>query len=96
VTIVNPFYPETEATNDRWHKLMANTVWVHYRLIGSQWVNGEVPGNAGIPPLLANSVQETYVPQSKSSCITCHGDFAKLKTNPPAAADLSFLLSHAH
>jgi hypothetical protein len=96
VTIVNPFYPETEATNDRWHKLMANTVWVHYRLIGSQWVNGEIPGHAGIPPLLANSVQETYVPQSKSSCITCHGDFAKLKTNPQADADLSFLLSHAH
>jgi len=95
VTIVNKFYQETEDTNTRWHKLMSNTVWAHYRLIGSQWVNGEVPQHEGIPPLEANSVQETYI-QSMSSCISCHADFAKMKTKPPADADLSFLLGHAH
>ncbi len=104
VTIVNPFYKETEDTNKRWHKLMPNTVWTHYRLIGSQWVNHEVPEAAGIPPLLANSTLETYVPQSKSSCISCHSH-ATLNPVPEASAgansgtstsaDFSFLLSHA-
>ncbi|HZD92926.1 MAG TPA: hypothetical protein VE133_01655 [Candidatus Sulfotelmatobacter sp.] len=95
VTIVNAFYPETEDTNTRWHKLMPNTVWTHYRLIGTQWVNGEVPSPAGIPPVLANSTLETYVPQSQSSCISCHAS-ATLNPPPQPKADLSFLLSHAH
>jgi hypothetical protein len=95
VTIVNAFYPETEDTNTRWHKLVANTVWTHYRLIGTQWVNGEVPTPAGIPPILANSTLETYVPQSQSSCISCHSG-ATLNPAPKPPADLSFLLSHAH
>lgn len=94
VTIVNAFYPETEDTNTRWHKLMPNTVWTHYRLIGTQWVNAEVP-KAGIPPVLANSTLETYVPQDKSSCINCH-NAATLKPPPQPQANLSFLLSHAH
>jgi hypothetical protein len=94
VTIVNAFYPETEDTNARWHQLMPNTVWTHYRLIGSQWVNGEVP-KQGIPPVLANSTLETYVPQQSSSCITCHSS-ATLNPAPQPQADLSFLLSHAH
>lgn len=94
VTIVNAFYPETEATNQRWHSLMPGTVWTHYRLIGTQWVNAEVPA-AGIPPVLANSTLETYVPQSQSSCIGCHSG-ATLKPPPKPPADLSFLLGHAH
>lgn len=95
VTIVNQFYKPTEDTNTRWHKLMPNTVWVHYRLIGSQWENHEAPTLAGIPVILANSVQETYVPQSSSTCIGCHNS-ATLRAQPTVKADLSFLLSHAH
>lgn len=95
VTIVNAFYPETEDTNNRWHALMPNTVWTHYRLIGSQWVNGESAQPAGIPPILANSTLETYVPQSQSTCIGCHSG-ATLNPSPQPSADLSFLLSHAH
>lgn len=92
-TIVNAFYPETEDTNTRWHKLMPNTVWTHYRLIGTQWVNGESSTPAGIPPVLANSTLETYVPQDQSSCISCHSA-ATLVPPPKPGADLSFLLSH--
>jgi hypothetical protein len=95
VTIVNAFYPPTEATNERWHKLMPSTVWTHYRLIGTQWTNGEVP-KQGIPQFLANSTLETYVPQQSSSCINCHASFATLNPPPNPPADLSFLLSHAH
>jgi hypothetical protein len=95
VTIVNAFYQETEDTNTRWHKLMPNTVWTHYRLIGSQWVNGESSQPAGIPPILANTTLETYVPQSQSTCIGCHSG-ATLNPPPQPSADLSFLLSHAH
>jgi hypothetical protein len=93
VTVVNPFYPETEDTNARWHKLMPNTVWTHYRLIGTQWVKGEVTSAEGIPTYLANSTLETYVPQNQSSCISCHAS-ATLVPSPKPSADLSFLLSH--
>jgi hypothetical protein len=95
VTIVNPFYQETEDTNKRWHDLMPNTVWTHYRLIGSQWVDHETRQPTGIPPILANSTLETYVPQSQSTCIVCHYG-ATLNPPPKPSADFSFLLSHAH
>jgi hypothetical protein len=83
-------YAPTDTTTAEWRAKLAGTVWANYRLIGSQWLNPEVPG-AGIPQVLGNSALETYIPD-ESSCVGCH------KSATDAAgefADFSFLLAMA-
>jgi hypothetical protein len=94
VTIVEPIYSETEEANKRWHAKLGNSVWSHYRLVGTQWTNTESPTPAGIPPILGNGMLETYI-QSTSTCIGCHSH-ATLAAKPKPFADFSFILGHAH
>ncbi|MBZ5603103.1 MAG: hypothetical protein LAO79_12440 [Acidobacteriia bacterium] len=94
VTIVQPVFSETGNANQRWRAKLGNSVWTHYRLVGTQWVNHESRMPAGIPPLLGNGVLETYI-QTTSTCIVCHSS-ATLAASSKASADFSFLLGHAH
>ena len=83
-------YAPTDSLSAKWRAKLAGTVWANYRLIGSQWLNPEVPGQ-GIPQVLGNTALETYIPDS-SSCVGCH------RTATDAAgefADFSFLLALA-
>jgi len=94
VVIAEPIFDETEKANHRWREKLGNSVWSHYRLVGTQWTNHEVHPPAGIPPVLGNGVLETYI-QPTSTCIGCHGS-AQINTTPPASANFSFLLGKAH
>jgi len=94
VTIVQPVFSETEQANALWHAKLGNSVWKHYRLVGTHWVNHESETPVGIPPVLGNAALETYI-QPKSSCVSCHNQ-ATLAAKPATAADFSFLLGLAH
>ena len=82
---------ETDSVTAEWQQKLQGTVWANYRLIGSQWVNPEVPGAYGIPEILGNSALETYIPDS-SSCTRCH---VQAVDAGGERADFSFLLGLA-
>jgi hypothetical protein len=95
VTRTQPIPAETEGVNTTWTARVQNTVWSHYRLIGSQWMSGE-RSDVPVPTLLRNTALETYLP-SNSSCLGCH-QFAHTLSNAQGDsvfADFSFLLTMA-
>jgi hypothetical protein len=87
--------------NERYHTLLAGTVWENYELVATQWptqpasfkVKGKYPGDCGnpFPPdLVANTVAETYFQVQTSgffgtSCMHCH--------YRAAPTDFSFVLA---
>ncbi|HYF30929.1 MAG TPA: hypothetical protein VD993_07405 [Chitinophagaceae bacterium] len=90
VVRVYPVYKYTNRINDAWRAQLRGTVWVNYRLIGSQWQSAETFPPPNAPALLANATLETYI-QPTASCITCHGD-AKIKFGAATIpTDLSFI-----
>jgi hypothetical protein len=96
VTRTQAIPPETEGVNTTWTGRVQNTVWRHYRLIGTQWMSGEL-SDVAVPTLLRNTVLETYLPTS-SSCLGCH-QFAHTLSNAQGDsvfADFSFLLTMAN
>lgn len=74
---VNKVYKFAEYVNANFHNKLKGTVWVNYKLVGTQWEMGAEGYNKPAPPVLANTVQETYL-QSTSSCIGCH-NFASVQ-----------------
>jgi len=78
---VNKIFKYTDSVNQKFRTKMAGTVWANYKLIGSQWmIGGEGPKTTAAPPLMANTVQETYI-QASASCIGCHS-FASVTFTP--------------
>lgn len=75
--------------NAYYRKLLHGSVWENYELVSIQWTTGGAPG--GTPPVLANTVIETYI-QPNSSCFGCHKG---AKTAVGTNADFSFLLGEA-
>ena len=73
---VNTPIPADPALNAYYQKLLAGSVFAHYRLISTQWQTGGAP--QGTPPNVANIVIETYV-QTASS-----------KPQPPSAFPAGF------
>lgn len=78
VVTMNPPYREAIEANQNYHKLLRdadpNSVWLNYRLVGTQWPFDPTLFTAGgeyQPKKLANSLMETYH-QTSSSCMGCH------------------------
>jgi hypothetical protein len=98
ITRTQPVYPFTDSINQVWMGRVGNTVWRHYRLIGSQWMSGDGPDNmVPVPEVLRNTVLESYIPQN-SSCLGCHQYAHTLTdtlTGDSVSADFSFLLGMA-
>ena len=69
----------------------AGSVFQNYELVSVQWAFGAAKD--GFPPVLANTVLETYV-QKTSSCMGCHKALARTAVGTPA--DFSFVLGAAH
>ncbi len=87
--VVNLLTPltSTDSINNQFHALIAkadkNSVWLHYRLVGTQWpFNPELFsfGSDYKPSLLGNPIMETYV-QKTSSCMSCHSAARFLQNN---------------
>ena len=99
ITRTQAVYPFTDSINQVWVQRVGNTVWRHYRLIGTQWMSGD--GGADlvpVPEVLRNTVLESYIPQN-SSCLGCH-QYARTLPLPDTSArtvsaDFSFLLGMA-
>lgn len=91
-----PVYYFTELINQLWQAKLKGTVWANYRLIGSQWLTGELENQAPSPFLLGNTTLETYI-QADASCIGCHSDayvrypLPGTKDTVKITTDLSFL-----
>jgi hypothetical protein len=83
------------------------SVFGNYMLIGTQWGGqlepptppNPVPANA-VPGMLSNMTLETYIQNytgsdpklpGPGSCVSCHGDFAKLPADRKISANFSFL-----
>lgn len=72
-------------------KFEPESVWQYYKLVGTQWpgkpefftVSGDYT-----PPLLANTVLETYL-QKTSSCLDCHSQ-ARFLYNDPATSGIGY------
>ncbi|MEP6465954.1 MAG: hypothetical protein ABJB05_06595 [Parafilimonas sp.] len=86
VSILNSL-KSTDIINDEFHALIAksnkNSVWLHYRLIGTQWPfnpNLFTAGGDYHPALMANPIMETYV-QKTSSCMSCHSSARFLRND---------------
>jgi hypothetical protein len=97
ITRTQPVYVPTDSVNAMWRAKFGNSVWRHYRLIGSQW-QAIVPGfpksdTSEAPPILGNSALESYIPD-ESNCIGCHTGATTAGT-PAKFADFSFLLGMA-
>jgi hypothetical protein len=78
VVRIYPSLKSTDSINDQFHALIAktdkNSVWLHYRLVGTQWPfnpNLFTKGSDYQPALLGNPILETYI-QKTSSCMDCH------------------------
>jgi len=71
VVRVYPVYYATENVNRLWQNRLKGTVWANYRLVGSQWQQGDGTNPPSAPAYLANTVLETYI-QPRASCIGCH------------------------
>ena len=97
ITRTDTVYGPTDSMNVYWRaKLPANSVWRHYRLIGSQWqatVGGAKPYTVNAPKIEGNTALESFIPTT-SSCIGCH-TFATTVGTPSHFADFSFLLGMA-
>jgi hypothetical protein len=96
ITRVEPVYVPTDSMNVMWRAKIGNSVWSHYRLIGSQWqatVPGPTPQISQAPPILGNTALESFIPTT-SDCIGCH-TFATTAGTPAKFADFSFLLGMA-
>jgi hypothetical protein len=96
ITRTEPVYAPTDSMNVMWRAKFGNSVWSHYRLIGSQWqatVPGPKPQISQSPPILGNTALESYIPTT-SDCIGCH-TFATTAGTPAKFADFSFLLGMA-
>lgn len=87
---VYPIYKYTEQINNAWRAKLKGTVWANYRLIGSQWQQGETHPPPLAPALLANTTLETYI-QPTASCITCHGGAYVTAGKDTIKTDLSFI-----
>jgi hypothetical protein len=91
--------PWTARVDSTWVGRVANTVWQHYRLVGSQWMTGEPHARlVPVPDTLRNTALESYLPYS-SSCLGCHA-FARtladtIRKDTGVFADFSFLLGMA-
>ena len=97
ITRTDTVYAPTDSMNVLWHGKIGNSVWRHYRLIGSQW-QAIVPGypksdTSNAPPILGNTALESFIPTT-SDCIGCH-TFATTAGTPAKFADFSFLLGMA-
>ncbi|HKP75828.1 MAG TPA: hypothetical protein VJT67_09825, partial [Longimicrobiaceae bacterium] len=97
ITRTQPVYVPTDSMNAMWRAKFGNSVWRHYRLIGSQW-QAIMPGfpksdTSEAPPILGNSALESFIPD-QSNCIGCH-TFATTAGTPAKFADFSFLLGMA-
>jgi len=112
---VNSISTSAREQNQKWQERLRasaeSSVWQHYQLIGTQWLQNpgipysNTPGNrrtiirASIP--LTNTALEPYA--QGVSCIVCHtaarlpiqGKFCKLNGEPKNCADFSFLMGHA-
>lgn len=78
VVTMNSPYAEAVEANETYHKLIReanpNSVWLNYRLVGTQWPFDPTLFTAGgdyQPKKLANSLMETYH-QTTSTCMGCH------------------------
>jgi hypothetical protein len=93
-------YITTVAANTKWKAKLAagNSVWSHYRLLGTQWFigNSDTPGGSSdpAPPVLGNPTLETFI-QSKSNCIGCHQGASVNIGTDTVTTDFSFLFGHA-
>jgi len=85
-------YPPTDSVNALWRERLKGTVWANYRLIGSQWLSGELSFTPA-PDTLGNTTLESFIPTT-SSCLGCH-QYATTAGTSPKFADFSFLLSSA-
>lgn len=85
-------YPPTDSVNALWRQRLQGTVWANYRLIGSQWLSGELSFTPA-PDTLGNTTLESYIPTT-SSCLGCH-QYARTAGTNKKHADFSFLLSSA-
>nr|MDP9120715.1 hypothetical protein [Acidobacteriota bacterium] len=107
--------PSSPLLDARWHQKLAHTVWENYQLTGTQWAFGYTggppfppkqarclasSGDLCAPPVLLDSVLETYMqPQVSSTddtdlhngCVQCHNLATTVGKNPKSA-DFSFLL----
>jgi hypothetical protein len=77
VTRQYPIPPEIAAVNAQMRKVLADTKWANYELVGVQ----TAAMNGATPVLLANTQLETMF-QSRSSCLTCHA-VANIATHKP-------------
>jgi hypothetical protein len=78
VVNVMPSLKSTDHVNNLFHALIAkedkHSVWLHYRLIGTQWVFNPTLfqfGSSYRPKMMSNALMETYA-QRESSCLGCH------------------------
>ena len=97
ITRTDSVYVPTDSMNAMWRAKLGNSVFRHYRLIGSQW-QAIVPGypkndTSEAPPILGNTALESFIPTT-SNCIGCH-TFATTADSTHKFADFSFLLGMA-
>jgi len=69
-TLPNCSKSDVSWINATFAEQLKSSVWSHYKLKGTQWVD-TVNGNMVKPAILANTAIEPYI-QSTSSCIGCH------------------------
>ncbi len=86
----------TDSINEQFHALIAKnnkkSVWLHYRLVGTQWPfnpNLFTPGSDYQPALMGNAIMETYV-QKTSSCMSCHSYARFLNTKSDTSFSYGF------
>ena len=89
---IYPIYKYTEQINKLWQDKLKGTVWANYRLIGSQWLLGEVHPVPTAPNNLANTTLETYI-QGSASCIGCHSNASVTYKKQNITTDLSWLIA---
>jgi hypothetical protein len=98
VTRTYPIYGPTQQMNTAWQQKLKGSVFQNYQLIGSQWLSTAnepihgVPQPPPAPPLLANTVIETFM-QDTSNCIKCHNGSTNTFSFAPDTLryDFSFL-----
>lgn len=84
----NPIHPNTAATNAKYRKLLAGTVWQNYQLVMTQWpigagsqpvpdtqsgaINNTFPGGGAVSAF-ANTTMETFDQANpRTGCMNCH------------------------
>ena len=82
-----PIPANIAAINQQMQKLLANTKWKNYELVGVQIA----PGTTDAPVVLANTQIESAF-QSRSSCLTCHA-VASVATHKPAKPEDNLRMS---